>query len=69
MPPAESGPEELQAAWVGVAIADSLELREVSARVADACRVVLPLDGVGVSQVTLARLPSPIEEHRLVLGS
>jgi len=44
--------EDLQAALSSVAraIADSLELREVSGRVADACRVVVPFDGMGVSR-------------------
>jgi Nif-specific regulatory protein len=53
MPPAESEPEDLQAALAAVAraIADSLELREVWDRVVDACRAVVPFDGMGVSRI------------------
>jgi transcriptional regulator with GAF, ATPase, and Fis domain len=50
---AEAGPEELQTALslVARAIADSLELKEVFGRVADACRVVVPFEGMGVSRL------------------
>jgi transcriptional regulator with GAF, ATPase, and Fis domain len=48
----DTGPEALQTALSSVAraIADSLELKEVWGRVADACRLVVPFDGMGVSR-------------------
>src|SRR5687767_2903734 len=48
-----SGPEALRTALSSVAraIADSLDLREVWGRVADACRAVVPFDGMGVSEL------------------
>jgi transcriptional regulator with GAF, ATPase, and Fis domain len=51
--PPGSRPEALQAALSAVAraIADSLELKDVWDRVADACRTVVPFDGMGVSRV------------------
>jgi transcriptional regulator with GAF, ATPase, and Fis domain len=47
-----SGPADLQAALSSVAraIADSLELKEVWDRVADACRLVVAFDAMGVSR-------------------
>jgi transcriptional regulator with GAF, ATPase, and Fis domain len=53
MPSAGFSPEDLQRALSSVAraIADSLELKEVWDRVADACRAVVPFDGMGVSQM------------------
>ena len=50
-PSAPSG--DLQAALSSVAraIADSLELKEVWSRVAEACRAVVPFDGIGVSRL------------------
>jgi transcriptional regulator with GAF, ATPase, and Fis domain len=49
----ESMRVELQSALTAVAraIADSLELKDVWGRVADACRAVVPFDGMGVSQL------------------
>jgi transcriptional regulator with GAF, ATPase, and Fis domain len=49
----ESRREDLQTALSAVAraIADSLELKEVWARVAEACRTVVPYDGMGVSRL------------------
>ena len=46
-------PDELQNALAAVAraIADSLAVREVWDRVADACRAVAPLDGMGIIQL------------------
>jgi transcriptional regulator with GAF, ATPase, and Fis domain len=51
MPSEPGGPEDLRAALSSVtrAIADSLELKEVWGGVADACRAVVPFDGMGVS--------------------
>jgi len=48
----ESRPEDLHTALSSVAhaIADSLELKDVWDRVADACRAVVPFDGMGVSR-------------------
>ena len=45
-----TGPANLQAALAAVAraIADSLEVREVWDRVADACRMVVPFDAMGI---------------------
>ena len=54
MPQADgAGPRDLESALVSVAraIAESLELKEVWGRVADACRVVVPFDGMGVSRI------------------
>ena len=47
-----AGPEDLQSALSAVAraIADSLELREVWGRISDACRLVVPFDGMGISR-------------------
>ena len=47
----EPVPEALHAALASVAraIADSLELREVWGRIAEACATVVPFDGMGVS--------------------
>jgi transcriptional regulator with GAF, ATPase, and Fis domain len=49
----EQGAEELQAALSSVAqaIAHTLEVEEVWGRVADACRAVVPFDGMGVSRL------------------
>jgi transcriptional regulator with GAF, ATPase, and Fis domain len=46
-------PGDLQSALISVAraIADSLELKDVWDRVAEACRTIVPLDGMGVSRV------------------
>jgi transcriptional regulator with GAF, ATPase, and Fis domain len=46
-------PNELQGALAAVAraIADSLAVREVWDRVADACRIIAPLDGMGIIQL------------------
>jgi transcriptional regulator with GAF, ATPase, and Fis domain len=51
--PPEFGAEALQTALSSVAraIADSLELKEVWDRVADACRAIVPFDGMGVSRL------------------
>ncbi|HEY7512010.1 MAG TPA: sigma 54-interacting transcriptional regulator [Vicinamibacteria bacterium] len=51
--PSPSGPDSLQAALCAVAraIADSLELKDVWDRVAEACRTVVPFDGMGVSRL------------------
>jgi len=51
--PAAFGPGELETALSSVAraIAESLELTEVWGRVADACRAVVPFDGMGVSRL------------------
>jgi transcriptional regulator with GAF, ATPase, and Fis domain len=48
----EPGPGDLQTALalVARAIAHSLELRDVWDRVADACRLVVPFDGMGISR-------------------
>jgi transcriptional regulator with GAF, ATPase, and Fis domain len=50
--PDATGPDDLQRAVSGVAraIADSLELREVWGRVAEACRTVVPFDGMGIAR-------------------
>src|SRR5262249_11270742 len=55
--------EELQTALTAVAraVAESLELREVWGPVADACRAVVPFDGMGVSQFQ--------GEDRVVVGA
>src|SRR6185295_7629662 len=47
--PPEQGAEALQTALSSVAraIADSLELKEVWDRVAEACRTIVPFDGMG----------------------
>ena len=49
---AQAGSEGLQTALSAVAraIADSLELKDVWPRVADACGMVVPFDGMGVSR-------------------
>jgi transcriptional regulator with GAF, ATPase, and Fis domain len=49
----DNEPEDLHQALAAVAraIADSLELQEVWGRVADACRVVVPFDGMGISEL------------------
>ena len=49
---AQGGSEGLQTTLSAVAraIADSLELKDVWNRVADACRTVVPFDGMGVSR-------------------
>src|SRR6185295_15503575 len=51
--PPEQGAEALQTALSSVAraIADSLELKEVWDRVAEACRAIVPFDGMGVSRL------------------
>lgn len=51
--PLAPDPGDLQTALSSVAraIADSLELTEVWGRVADACRAVVPFDGMGVSRL------------------
>jgi transcriptional regulator with GAF, ATPase, and Fis domain len=51
--PPDSGADALQSALSAVAraIADSLELNEVWDRVAEACRTVVPFDGMGVSRL------------------
>src|SRR6185295_7666209 len=51
--PPEQGAEALQTALSSVAraIADSLELKEVWDRVAEACRTIVPFDGMGVSRL------------------
>ena len=63
LPGPDSEPEDLDQALSSVAraIADSLELKEVWGRVADACRAVVPFDGMGISRFETPdriRLPS-----------
>ena len=74
--PPESGAEPLQAALSSVAraIADSLDLDEVWDRVAEACRTVVPFDGMGVSRLdpngrvrVFAVTGFPAAEHKVEL--
>ena len=57
-PPLEPGADALQVALASIAqaIASSLELQEVWGRVLEACRTVVPLDGMGMSRIDGKRI-------------
>ena len=67
LPGPDSEPEDLDQALSSVAraIADSLELKEVWGRVADACRAVVPFDGMGISPAG-TDVPNTGHHHLLV---
>jgi hypothetical protein len=56
---------ELQGALAAVAraIADSLAVREVWDRVADACRIIAPLDGMGIIQLESGARSAPSQQQ------